>query len=371
MKITVNKRDITEILSRLQGITGRKSGLAITENVLIQTNDSGITLTATDLETGFKGIYPAEVESPGVMALNSRKLFEIARDFPTETLTLVEEENRWIQIGNHKTVYRMVGMNPEDFPDIPPLEEARFFDLDPNELNRMISQTVFISAPADDKRAHVNGILFEKVSEPGWQFRMVSTDGSRLSCVDCAMHSDFEFPEDVSILVPKKGLHEVQKLLDSEKSVHIGFMRNHFILKKENETAVIRLLEGSFPKYQDILGKEGCRDIFIQRQLFLMMLKRMSILSSDSYKGVIFTFDEGRLTIITTNPEIGESKEDMDIVYHGPSVEAVFNPRFFMEILGVLEDEEIVLSIINDERPCYIGGKQDKRFMGAIMPMRI
>ncbi len=372
MKITVNKRDMTEILSRIQGITGRRSGLAITENVILQAKDDRITIMATDLETGFKGTYPASVESPGILALNSRKLYEIARDFPTETLTLHEVENRWVQIGNHQTLYRMVGMNPEDFPEIPKVEEGGYFDIGAQPFNRMIDQTIFISAPPDNKRAHTNGVLFEKVSQEDERlFRMVSTDGSRLSCVDFQMETDFQFPSETSILVPKSGLNEVKKILTQEETVQIGFMQNHFILKKKQETMLIRLLEGGFPKYQDILEKSGGLDIVIERQVFLMMLKRMSILSSDAYKGVLFEFSKDRLTIQTTNPELGESKEDMNIPYEGPSIQVVFNPRFFIEILNVIDDEKIVLHIIDAERPCYIEGYQDKSFISAVMPMRI
>ncbi len=371
MKIIVNKREITEILSRIQGITGRRSGLAITENVLIKADDAGITLVATDLETGFRGTYPATVESAGIMTLNSRKFYEIAREFPTEEITIQEVENRWIQIGNLKTIYRMVGTNPEDFPEIPRLEEGSYFDIDSQEFNRMIDQTIFISAPSDNKRAHTNGVLFEKISEPKRIVRMVSTDGSRLCCVDCEITTEFEVPSGVSILVPKSGLNEVRKILNDQETVQVGFMRNHFILKKAKETVLIRLLEGSFPKYQEILEKSSGRQIFINRQIFLMMLKRMSILSSDAYKGVIFNFTNGRLTIQTTNPDIGESKEDMDINYDGPPIEAVFNPRFFTEILSVIDDEDIVLILISAEKPCYIEGNKDKRFISAIMPMRI
>ncbi|MBW2131429.1 MAG: DNA polymerase III subunit beta [Deltaproteobacteria bacterium] len=371
MKISVNKRDMTEILSRIQGITGRKSGLAITENVLIKADDATITIVATDLETGFKGIYPASVESPGALALNSRKLYEIARDFPTEEIILQEVENRWIQIGNHNTLYRMVGMNTDDFPEIPRLEEAAYFHMDSLEFSRMIDQTVFIYPPPDNRRPHTNGVLFEKSLEKERALRMVSTDGSRLSCADCFMKTDFDFPSETAILVPKTGLHEVRKMLSEQESVQIGFMRNHFILKKEKETVLIRLLEGSFPKYQEILEKGGSREILINRQFLLMMLKRMSILSSDAYKGVIFSLERGKFTIQTTNPDIGESKEDMDVPYDGPPVQAVFNPRFFIDSLGVMEEEEIVLRIKSADKPFFIEGNKEKRFICAIMPMRI
>jgi DNA polymerase-3 subunit beta len=371
MKFTVKKGDMVEVLSRLQGITGRRSGLAITENVLIQVHDQNITIMATDLETGFRGIYPGTIESEGKAALNSRKLYEIIKDFPTDKIDFKEIENRWIEIGNQKVQYRIVGMNPDDFPEIPQMEDVEYFEIVSPELIRMIDKTVIIMSPSDDKRSHINGVFFEKISQQKKILRMVSTDGSRLSTVDCEIEKDFSFPSNVNILVPKKGLIELKKFLPNEGSIQVGFIHNHFIVKKKTENILMRLLEGSFPKYAEVINKTGCQEVIINRQKFLMMLKRMSILSSDSYKGVIFNINAGKFTITTTNPDIGESKEEMEIVYDGPKFEAAFNPKFFSELLSVIEDEEILLCIINDEKPCFVEGKTDKRFISVIMPMRL
>ncbi|MFH1102499.1 MAG: DNA polymerase III subunit beta [Pseudomonadota bacterium] len=371
MKFSVKKGDILEVLSRLQGITGRKSGLAITENILIQANENDITIMATDLETGFWGRYPASIGSAGKAAINSRKLYEIVRDFPNDDVDFYEIENRWIEIGKQKVQYRIVGMNPDDFPEIPRIEDTDDFEIDSVELGHMIDKTIMIASPGDDRRSHINGVFFEKISRKKKTLRMVSTDGSRLSTVDYEFEKDFSFPSEISILVPKKGLNEVKKFLPSAGPLRIGFMHNHFIAKKENETILIRLLEGSFPKYADIIIKENCREMVINRHVFLMMLKRMSILSSDAYKGVIFNITDGRFTVTTTNPDLGESKEEMDIVYDGPKYEAAFNPKYFMELLSVINEEEIRLCIINEERPCFVEGKADKRFLSVIMPMRL
>ncbi|MEW5908195.1 MAG: DNA polymerase III subunit beta [Thermodesulfobacteriota bacterium] len=371
MKFTVKKGDMVEVLSRLQGITGRRSGLAITENILIQAHDQKITLMATDLETGFRGEYPAHIDLEGKAALNSRKLYEIIKDFPSENVDFKEIENRWIEIGNQKVQYRIVGMNPDDFPEIPRMEDIEYFGIVSSELIRMIDKTVIILPPSDDKRSHINGVFFEKLSKRKKILRMVSTDGSRLSTVDCELEKDFPFPSEVSILVPKKGLIELKKFLSSEGITQVGFIHNHFVVKKETEYILMRLLEGSFPKYADVINKEGCRDVVINRQMFLMMLKRMSILSSDSYKGVIFNISPGKFTITTTNPDLGESKEEMEIIYDGPQFEAAFNPKFFSELLSVIDDEEILLCIVNEEKPCFVEAKTDKRFISVIMPMRL
>ena len=372
MKATINKNDIQPVLAKIQGLSGRKTNLAITTNVLIQTAESGISITATDLETGFEGLYPASVESQGVIAINARKLYEIVRDFPSDDIYVNEVENHWIEIGNQNVEYHIVGLNPDDFPEVPKIEGVDFFEIDSAAFHKMIEKTVIISGASDDSRAHIVGIYAERIeSEDNKIFRMVSTDGSRLSKVDFVFDKDFDLPLGDNVLIPKKGLVEVAKFLDTEGPVKIGIKDNNFIVKKETETLIIRLLEGDFPQYGDIVVKNEGHDIILDRQLFLMMLKRMSILSSDEYKGVIFHFTEDKLVINSTNPDIGESKEDMDLAYKGESVEVMYNPRFFIDTLGVLDEDNVVLNIVDNQKPCKIESENDKSYLSVIMPMRI
>jgi DNA polymerase-3 subunit beta len=372
MKATINKNDILPVLSKIQGLAGRKTNLAITTNILIQTEESGISIAATDLETGFKGFYPAKTDAQGVITINARKLYEIVRDFPSEDIYINEIENHWIEIGNQTVEYHIVGLNPDDFPEIPKIEDVDFFEINSSFFAKMIERTAIITGASDDNRAHVIGIFAERIQEKNKKiFRLVSTDGSRLSKADCVFDKEFELPSGPDVLIPKKGLTEVAKFLDNEGSVKIGIKDNNFIVKKEKETLIIRLLEGDFPQYGDIIVKIDGHDIPLDRQLFLMTLKRMSILSSEEYKGVIFHFNQGKLLINSTNPDIGESKEDMDISYKGDPVEVMYNPKFFIDTLGVIDDDNIILNIIDEEKPCKVEGENDKSFLSLIMPMRI
>ncbi len=188
---------------------------------------------------------------------------------------------------------------------------------------------------------------------------------------------DYIFDKDVgpaaglNVLIPKKGLVEIAKFLNTEETVKVGVKDNNFIVKKEKETLIIRLLEGEFPKYGDIVVKSDGHDIHLDRQLFLMMLKRMSILSSDEYKGVIFHFSKDNLMINSTNPDIGESKENMVISYQGDPIEVMYNPRFFIDTLSVMHEDNVVINIMDEEKPCKIEGEKDKTYLSVIMPMRI
>jgi DNA polymerase-3 subunit beta len=358
MKATINKNDILPVLAKIQGLAGRKTNLAITTNVLIQTSESGISISAVDAQ--------------GVIAINARKLFEIVRDFPSEDIYVNEVENHWIEIGNQNVEYHIVGLNPDDFPEIPKIEDVEFFEIDSTSLHKMIEKTVIISGASDDNRAHIIGIFAERIQQDDQKiFRMVSTDGSRLSKADFVFDKDFNLPAGDNVLIPKKGLVEVAKFLDSEGLVNIGIKDNNFIVKKEKETLIIRLLEGDFPAYGDIVVKKDGNDILLDRQLFLMMLKRMSILSSDEYKGVIFNFSQDKLVINSTNPDIGESKEDMELGYKGDPMEVMYNPKFFIDTLGVIDEDKVVLNIMDDQRPCKIEGENDKSYLSVIMPMRI
>ena len=346
MKATVNKNELLPVLAKIQGLTGRKTNLAITTNILMKTEDASISISATDLETGFEGIYAAHVETQGTIAINARKLYEIVRDFPSEDICVNEIENHWIEIGNQNVEYHIVGLNPEDFPEIPQIPEVDFFEIDSDAFGKMIDRTVMVSGPSDDNRAHILGVYAERMDQN-------------------------DLPAGPNILIPKKGLVEVAKFLDTQSTVKIGIKDNNFIVKKERETLIIRLLEGDFPQYGDIVLKTDGHDIQMDRQLFLMMLKRMSILSSDEYKGVIFHFSKDKLMINSTNPDIGESKEDMEIIYPGDALEVMYNPKFFIDTLSVMNEDNVILNITDEEKPCKIEGEKDKSFLSVIMPMRI
>ena len=373
MNVIFKKGDLLPVLSKVQGLTGRRTNLAITTNILLKTTDKkSLSISATDLETGFEGFYPADVKKEGIVAINARKFYEIVRDFPSEDIFLNEVENHWIEIGNKKVEYHIVGLNPDDFPEIPKIEDVEFFEIESGSLAKMIERSVVVSGTTDDKRAHIVGVYAERIKEKDKKiFRFVSTDGSRLSKADALFAKDVSLPEGDSVIIPKKGLVEVSRFLDAGGTVKIGFKDNNFIIQKDSETLIILLLEGDFPEYGDIIKKKGGHSILLERQLFLMMLKRMSILSSEDYKGVIFNFEKNQLVVTSTNPDIGESKEDTDVEYSGDHITVMFNPKFFIETLNVIDDDNVILNITDEEKPCLIEGEADKTYLSVIMPMRI
>ncbi|MFO8111083.1 MAG: DNA polymerase III subunit beta [Desulfosalsimonadaceae bacterium] len=372
MRITIKKEAVSEVLSRIQGLTGKKTSLAITENVLLKTVENGITLTATDLETGFEGVYPAEVKDPGEIAINARKFNEIVKNFPTEEIEIQELENKWIEISSQTVEYHIVGMDPEEFPNVPKIDHTDLIPVDSVELKKMIDRSVVVSVAGNEKRAHLIGVLLSFMDNKADNIiRMVSTDFKRLSKVDYHCGKGAPFPEEKSVIIPKKGLGEIYKFLENEGKVEIGIQENHFIVKKENEYAIVNLMEGKFPPYDELLQTDPEYDILFDRSRLMMMLRRMTILTSEDYRGVIFHFNNDEFTIRTVNAVLGESKETMDIPYDGEPKEIAFNPKYFLEAISFITQEKVVLNVKNDENPCIVRGEKDMDYLNIIMPMKI
>lgn len=373
LKCTVNKFQIVNVLSKIQGLTGRRSNLSITETVLIRTTPDGIQMTATDLETGFDGFYPASVQSDGAIAVNSKKLYEILKEFPLDEILIHEVENRWVEIGEGKILYHIMGMNPEDFPETPEISEIDFFTIDATALQKMIYRSIVVAAPNDEKRPHVLGVLMERIPlETGVCLRFVVTDISRLNIVEYLFDKpDAVPPVGKAILAPKKGLAEVVKFLDTEGPVQIGITERNLIIRKNFETLIVQLLEGEFPKYQGLLETRDAHQIQMDKKQFGKLLKRMSILATDEYNSAVFSFNNNKLTVSAVNPTYGESKEDMDIDFSGDLIQVAFNPKFFMDVLNLIDDENIIFDIVDGSHACILKGDEDHTFTSFIMPMRI
>ena len=372
MKIIINKKIILNVLFKIQGLTSRKTTLAITENVLITTLENAIQISVTDLETSFKGKYPASVKEQGAITINSKILFEIIKDFPDDDISITQVENNWINIGNKNVEYNIMGMDINDFPEILEFNDIYYYDIDSSFFKQMIERMTVITSPSDEKRVTVKGILFETlVKDEKTVLRMVSTDGGRLSVTDYFYN---ELLEDICLentIIPKKGMSEVVKFLKNDGIIKIGFKENHCIIKNDDEIIIIRLFEGNFLKYKKVMDKENHHIIKIKKQEFLMMLKRMSILSSNNYKGVIFDINKDKMIISSTNPTSGESKEDMNIEYDGEHIQVAYNPKFYIDTINLINKDIIFLYVLDEKSPSFLEEINEKNYLTAIMPMKV
>ncbi|MDD9302474.1 MAG: DNA polymerase III subunit beta [Desulfobacter sp.] len=372
MKFSFNKKDILEILSKIQGITGRKTNLTITSDILIKAFGSKISITANDLETVFTGTYEAEVETEGILSINAKKFFEIIREYPENEIFVNEVENRWVEIGTGDSIYHIVSSDYENFPETPVIENVNFIEVASKDLKKMVSVSSVVNFQGDEKRIYVLGSLIEKIeTDQGDRLRVVSTDSRRLHSFDVPYTGDLDLGDD-RVIIPKKGLSELGKFIDSGvETINLGIKDNHFIFKRADESIMIKLLDGDYPDYKPIINYAEMTPIEVDRTLFSTLMRRVSILTSEDYKSVVLNFVENELTVTITNPEIGESKERLMVGFLGEEIKSAFNPRYFMDALNLFEDSIVALNIKDSKSPCIIKSLDDDNLICVIMAMHI
>jgi DNA polymerase III subunit beta len=372
MRFSFDRKEVLEILSKIQGITGRKTNLTITSDVLIKAMGDQIIITANDLETVFTGTYDAKVEKEGILSINSKKFFEIIREYPDNEIPVNEVENRWVEIGKGDSLFHIVSSDYENFPETPVIENVDFIEINARDLRKMVEAVSVVNVVGDEKRIYVLGALIEKIMKNDTPFlRMVSTDSRRLHCYDARYNGDLILPEE-PVIIPKKGLNELHKFIDNtSEPIRVGIKDNHFVFQRVNESIMIKLLSGDYPDYKPIINTDAMTGMEVDRTMFFTLMRRVSILTSDDYKSVILNFRENELTVTITNPEIGESKERMMIAYEGEPIKSAFNPRYFMDALNLFEQSTVVIHIKEIKTPCIIKALDDDNLICVIMAMHI
>ena len=347
--------------------------MPILSMILLSTMDSFINISATDLEISLQQKIPADVLTPGSITISGRKLFEIIKESKSEEIKIKEKENNWVFISDDNAKYNLACLPAEEYPVFIEPEGVEMVNVDGDILSEMINKTIF-SVTMEEAGFKLSGVYTEKVVKQDKMFlRMVSTDGHRLSRVDKDIENVEKLEIDKGITIPKKGMLELNKLAsEGEKGkISLGFKENNCIAKKEGSFIIIRLLESKFPDYHSVIPDKVKHRIKIGREDLLDGMKKMVILSNESYRGVKINLENNNMELISINPDLGDAQDNIKIEYQGERLEMGFNSRYFIDALQVMDSDIIEISFIDHSSPCLIQGDKDKGFFGLIMPMRI
>ncbi len=375
MEFKISQEEFVKGLFRTQSVVEKKGTMPILLNVLIESQGNEVCLSATDLEIGLKGRIPAETLKDGKITLSAKKLYEVIKELPEKEVYLRLKENNWVEIKSGKSTFNIMSISAESFPSLPSYEEGGFIELETEILKEMVEKTIF-AVSTDESRYNLNGVFFiKKEKEASKEFRMVATDGYRLSLIDRSFEEEIKGLEN-GILLPKKGLAEMNKILEEAakegmKKIWINLKGNNFILKKDPVILIMRLLDAEFPDYRQVIPSNPKRRINMKRNQIQDSLRRVSILSSEKTRGVKFQFSEGFLELSSYNPEFGEAKEELSVEYKGENLMVGFNSRFVLDVLNNIKSEEVVFEIEDNVSPAIIHPADDEKHTCVIMPMRI
>lgn len=371
MNITVGSEDFLRILGRTQGVVDRRHSMAILTNLVIEAGSGEISVVATDLEVSLRQTLAAKVSEPGSIAVSARKLFEIVRESTSPEITVRSLDNHAVAVSYGRSNFRLMGIDASEHPGMPSTgtatEGGSSFELETEELSEIIEKTLF-SVSHDDTRSNLAGVHLDAGSKKG-TIRLVATDGHRLALID--RKAKGTTPKE-GVILPRKGLAEVLKVLpEVTGTVTIRLTGNEAIVELPGCTLSMRLVEGTFPDYRQVVPKESPNVLSVDRDAFLQTVRRVSLLSSEKARGIRLGLSSGRLEISANNPDLGEASEDLEVEYTGPDLEIGFNARYILDVLQVFrENTQVELGLGDHLSPGVIKGV-DAGYSYVVMPMRI
>ena len=375
MNFEIHKKEFLKGLNLMQSVAGRKTTLPILSHILIEGEKNSIYLTGTDLETGIREELTATVQQGGKVSVSAKKLYEIIRELPEEMIHIKKKENHWITLQCRKSIFNLAGLDPDEFPSLPTYQDEYFSKVSTHLMKEMIEKTVF-AASNEESRYHLNGVLFSQ-SQQGTKvvLRMVATDGHRLSLIDRENQAIRGIEK--GIIIPKKGVLEIKKIMgdqDEEEEIDIYFDQTHGFFKMGKSLMVIRLIDGEFPEYDQVIPKGNDKKIVMQKERIYGCLRRVSTMASERVEGIKLSLKRNSIELNSYHQDFGDAKEEVEVSYEGPPIEIGFNARFLMEALNVMDMDEVMMELKDEGSPGILkplSTTESSNQICIIMPMRI
>lgn len=375
MKLKLNRDHLSNGLQQVMNLVGSRQTMPILKNVLIEANDDEVSLTTTNLDLGIRCTIKAEVLEPGAITLPVRKLASIVRELPNIEVNLETSLNNVSKITSGGSMFRIMGIGKEEFPPLPSFDDQHAFTLEQTNLAKML-RNVSYAQSTDENRYVLNGVFFNFQAA---SLRLAATDGRRLA----VSSEKIDAPEDNagSLILPAKTVGELERLLVYGEALKILFNDRQVAFEvevgdqgdslglKNSIYLVSKIVEGKYPDYQQVIPKQAEQRIKLERELMLECVNRASLVISDKQFQVKLKISENLLEISGESQEFGESHETMAIAYEGPEVQVAFNPRFLMEPLKALTNDEVFFEFKDELSPGVFKTMDD--FLCVVMPLRI
>jgi DNA polymerase-3 subunit beta len=377
MRVKIDRETLLKGVGRTLGVVDRRGTMPILANFLLQTDDNRVLISATDLEVSFRGFYPAEVEEHGALTVQAHYFYNLIKELPGDTLDLTgtESSNLKIQVGEAR--YQLHGLPADQFPPVPEITDQELVQVESRMVKEMIEKTIF-SVSADDLQYHLSSIFWERVEVDGaFHLRLISTDGHRLTLIERPLPESGQFPIEKGILIPRKGMAEVIRFLAEEEQVSLGLGKQSLALQADEKRLFIRLLlDKKFPDYRRIIPESFAYRFAINRRQLFDTIRRIALLSTERFKGVVLKLLADHLEVTFTNPEVGEGREVVGLLMEQGDAAALpmeigFNARYFLEPLNAMESDMAILEVNEKDRPCRLVDQTDPHYFSIIMPMSL
>ncbi len=367
MKLQVEKSGLIQVLQKVQSITDKKTSMPILSNALLKATDQQmVEFSATDLDLSIWTEIPARVEDPGHTTVSAKKLLEIVRELPQDHIVMEEIPGNRLAIKAGRSNFELSTIPAEDFPHIALYQDAGLIKCDAALLRRSLNKTMH-GIPTEDDPFSIAG-LFMHPAESG-QIRFVSSDGHRLAYYEAPGTAFSDLTLGRGIIIPRKGVHEILKLIEKEAEASVGIHENCMVLKTVSTILCLQLLEAEFPEYQVIIPEERPFSFAVDTEAMYLALKRMSVLTNQKWRHVRFVITQDTLELEAGNPEIGNASDILDIEYEGEGFTIAFNIKYTMDAVQAIEGPKVRFEWVDQFHGGVFVGAEDPGYLSLIMPM--
>ncbi len=369
MKFICYKDTILKAINSVVKGVASKTTMPVLEGILIQTNDNEIKLTTYDLEIGIEYIMNCEVKEQGSTVVNAIMFSEIIRKLPDTEIHITLNNKNLLEIECEGALYKLATMNPEEFPELPKIEIENSIEIDQTVLRNMIRRTIF-AVSNEESRPIFTGCLFEIENN---KLTLVAVDGFRLALRRIFLNKQ---SNNFKAVIPGKTLNEVNKIItDSFEPIKIGVSKNQALFEMDNCKVVTRILDGEFLNYKNVIPSNWETRIKVSKNNIQNCFERISLISASAVEKekkypVKVQVDIGKILISCTN-QTGDAKEELYVETEGKNLEVGFNPKYFLDSLKAIDDEEVYIEFGTSISPCLIKGTENNDYTYMILPIRL
>ena len=365
MKLSASRDTILKPLQSVIGVVERRQTMPILGNVLLVAKENSLSVTATDLEVELRAETTVEVDTPGEITVPGRKLYDICKALPADAKIDLAVSGERVTLKAARSRFTLSSLRAADFPVVEEVAAQQTLKLDRQDFHRLLDKTHF-SMAQQDVRYYLNGLLLET---DGQTLRAIATDGHRLALSEMELSSPAERNEQV--IVPRKGVLELQRLLDGDGEVEFTLGANHVRVQLDGIRFTSKLIDGRFPEYDRVVPKDVKNVVTADRSLLRQALQRTAILANEKYRGVRLDLDENNMTIQANNPEQEEAEEALEVSYSGEAMEIGFNVNYLLDALNAVDEEQVELGLADSNSSCLIRGPATNNARFVVMPMRL
>lgn len=371
MKFKISREALLKPLQSVAGVVERRHTLPILSNVLLTVENQTLKLTATDLEVELVAIVQlVSAAEPGETTIPARKLLDICKTLPNETSLDIEIKDHKAVLKSAKSRFSLSTLPANDFPSLEESVGATEFSIAPSKLQYLIDSTSF-SMAQQDVRYYLNGMLIEAKPHT---LKAIATDGHRLAL--CEEECNIGGEDFVSqVIVPRKGIQELSRLFEDDNEVSVIIGTHHIRVVGSALSFTSKLVDGKFPDYNRVLPKVSENIMICDREVLRQALNRTAILSNEKYRGIRLQFGQNNLALYANNPEHEEAEEQVDVEYSGDEMEVGFNVSYLLDVLSVIKDEKVSMSLADSSSSVLIYGINDTASAAkaayVVMPMRL